>query len=93
MHQIQLTDEVYAEVERRAAEAGYNSIDEYVAEMLMGDLNEETANFDHLFTPECIADLDRVSAEVRASGITYSPEQVREHFRNKSEAWSKESAR
>ena len=44
-------------------------------------------NFDHLFTPEVIADLRTISAEVKAGGKTYSMEEVDEHFVQKRKAW------
>ena len=34
MHQIQLNDVLFQEAQRRAAEAGFESVDEYVAEVL-----------------------------------------------------------
>jgi hypothetical protein len=44
-------------------------------------------NYDHLFTPEVIAELDSISAEIKAGGKTYSMEEVREHFVQKRQAW------
>lgn len=89
MQQVQLDDRHYKEAQRRAAEAGFSSVDEYVAEMVNDDLTEgngeETPNLNHLFTPEVIADLDRISAEIKAGGKTYSTDEVREHFKKKRE--------
>jgi hypothetical protein len=84
MHQIQLNDQLYQEAQRRAAEAGFGSVDEYVAEMLQHDL-EDTENLDHLFTPERLAHIDRAAAQIDA-GLGIPSEQVREHFRQKRDA-------
>ena len=80
MQTIQIADDVYDRAKRRADEAGCDSVDEYVTTMLADDEAEDTPNLDHLFTPERIADLDRISAEVNAGGVTYTMEQVREHL-------------
>ncbi|MDR3692748.1 MAG: hypothetical protein P4L46_25430 [Fimbriimonas sp.] len=85
MHQVQIADQLYQEAEKRARVAGFATVDEYVADALAADLHEE--GFDHLFTPERIAHFDRISAEVKAGGKTYTPDEVREHFRKKWEGW------
>ena len=82
MHQIQLSDQLYQVAQRRAAEAGFGSVDEYVADMLQQDLEDQSENFDHLFTPERLAHIDRAAAEIDA-GLGIPAEQVREHFRKK----------
>jgi len=75
MHQIQLNDQLYQEAQRRAAEAGFGSVDECVADMLQQDL-EETENLDHFFTPERLARIDRAAAQIDA-GLGIPSEQVR----------------
>lgn len=95
MQQVQLDDRLYKEAQRRAAEARFSSVDEYVADVVNDDLiganGEETPNLDHLFTPEVIADLDRISAEIKAGGKTYSSDEVREHFAKKRAAREQEA--
>ncbi len=58
--------------------------------MLVHDLTEdgigETPNLDHLFTPERLAEIDEAAADVEA-GNYFTAEQVREHFKQKREAW------
>jgi len=49
--------------------------------------NIEPDNYDHLFTPEVIAELDAISAEVKAGGKTYTSEEVSEHFADKHRKW------
>jgi hypothetical protein len=90
MAQVQLADEVFNAAQRRATEAGYPSVEAYITDVLVHDVTddtEETPNLDHLFTPEVIARLDRISANIKAGGKTYSSEEVAEHFRKKSQTW------
>lgn len=93
MHQIhlQLTDQVYHQARQRAVEAGFATIDEYlvdvVSDVVSNDVAQEAENFDHLFTPEVLAELDRIRAAVQAGARTYSSEDVDEYFRQKSKAW------
>ena len=82
MHQIQLDDQLYQEAERRASASGFVTVDEYVADALQQDRHEETANLDHLFTPERLARIDRAAAQIDA-GQGIPAEQVRDHFRQK----------
>lgn len=87
MHQVQLNDELYKEAERRATEAGFSTVDEYIADVVSHDLHEETENLDHLFTPEVIAHPDQISAEIKAGGKTYTMDEVQEHFEKKRKEW------
>lgn len=87
MHQVQLSDQLYQQAQQRAAEAGFQSVDEYVAEIVESDVSASSENYDHIFTPEVLAELDQARAAVQAGGKTYSPEEVDEHFRQKSQAW------
>jgi len=85
MHHIQLNDQLYQEAQRRAEEAGFPSVDDYVADVLQHDLHEEAEKLDHLFTPERLAHIARAAAQIDA-GLGIPSEQVREHFRQKREA-------
>jgi hypothetical protein len=87
MPQIQLNDQLYEEAERRATEAGFSTVDEYVADFLSHHLHDDSENLDHLFTPQVIAQLDQISAEIKAGGKTYTMDQVQEHFENKRKQW------
>ena len=64
MHQIQLNDQLYLVAQRRALAAGFVTVDEYVADVLEHDLQEESENFDYLFTPERLAHIDRAAAQM-----------------------------
>jgi hypothetical protein len=48
---------------------------------------KDTENFDHLFTPERIAHLDRICAEIDAGGKMYSIEEVEEHLNTIRREW------
>ncbi len=55
--------------------------------VVVHDIEDEADNFDHLFTPEVVAQLDKIYADIRAGGKKYSTDEVREHFENKRKAW------
>lgn len=44
-------------------------------------------NYDHLFTPEVVADLRGIIADIRAGAKTYTMDEVDEHFAEKRQAW------
>jgi hypothetical protein len=86
MPQIQLDEGVFRAVQRRAADGGYSTVDEYIADMVVHDLVEggagETPNLDHLFTPACLEQIDQAAAEIDA-GHSFTAPEVREHFKQK----------
>lgn len=86
MPAIQLADPLYEQLRTRAADAGYTSVDEYVADMLRDDL-ADTQNLDHLFTPERIAKLDQIVANIEAGGTLHTHEEVDAHFKSRRDAW------
>jgi len=89
MHEVQLTEQLYKEARRRATQAGFSSVDEYVADVVNQDLHEPVDDFDYVFTPERIAHLDRISAEIKSGAKTFTMAEVKEHFEKKREAWLK----
>ena len=68
MHQVQLelSDQLYKQAERRAVEAGFKSVEEYAAGVLADDLAADIGNFDHLFTLERLALIDKAEAQINA---------------------------
>jgi hypothetical protein len=90
MHQIQLSDQLYDQAQRRAVEAGFKSIDEYVADVLTEDLCEDMETLDHLFTPERLAHIDKSAAQIKA-GQGYTMEEVQEHIAQKRAEWIQEN--
>lgn len=82
MQNIQISDQLYQEAQRRAAEAGFASVDEFVADVLTNDFQNDIENLDHLFTPQRLAHIKRSDAEIDA-GQFFTSEEVREHFEQK----------
>jgi len=54
---------------------------------LENDFSGEQENFDHLFTPEVIADLDKISDTIKAGGKTYTMDEVDQHLEQKRQEW------
>jgi hypothetical protein len=48
MHQVQLelTDQLYDRAKRRAVEAGFESVTDYIADVVFADLAEDIENLD-----------------------------------------------
>jgi hypothetical protein len=94
MH-VQLNEQLFKQAQRRAAEAGFASGDEYVADVvsqdLVGEVLPETPNLDHLFTPERLAEIEAAEADVKA-GHYYTAEEVREHFKRKRAEWDRQNS-
>jgi len=82
MQQIQLDDRLYQEVQRRATASGFETVDEYVADVLQQDVEEELEDVSQLFTPERLAVIDRAVAQCDA-GQVLTEDEVREHFKKK----------
>jgi PHD/YefM family antitoxin component YafN of YafNO toxin-antitoxin module len=73
LHQVhlELSDRLYKQAKRRAAEAGFGSVDEFVFEVLSEELSE---NLDLLFTPARLQTIDEAIAEVKAGRYLTAPE-------------------
>jgi len=63
------------------------SPEEAIRHLLLQIGQADADNCDHLFTPEVVADLRSISAEIKAGGKTYSMDEVDEHFAQKRKAW------
>jgi hypothetical protein len=66
MHHVQLNERLYKEAERRAREAGFRSVDEFMADRLESDVSEEQEDFGDRFAPQVVARLDRISDDMKA---------------------------
>jgi predicted transcriptional regulator len=84
MQQIRLNDRLYWEARERASAAGFESVDEYIADVVQQDLDEVGEDLNHLFTPERLARIDEGVAQIDA-GLGIPIEEVREHFRQRYE--------
>ncbi len=67
-------------------------MDDYVADVLQHDLQEETENFDHLFTPERLAPIDRAIAQIEA-GQGLTKEQAAAELAERRDKWLRQNAR
>jgi hypothetical protein len=84
------------EVQRRAAELGFPTVDEYVADVLTRDLADEscgeTPNLDHFFTPERLAHIDKAEADIKA-GNFYTAEQADAELAKHRAEWIRKNPR
>lgn len=87
MHAIQLSNQQYRHAKDLAFQAGFDSVDEYVISLISDPGPHDTLNFDHKFTPEFLAELDRDDAEIAAGGKLYSIEEVRAHSAAREKEW------
>jgi hypothetical protein len=96
MPQIQIDDSLFKAAQRKASDGGYASVDDYVLDVLVHDLVEDNAaespDLEHLFTPQRLAEIDQAAADVEA-GNYFTADQVREHFKQKRQAWIQKNAR
>jgi len=92
MQQVQLNDHLYKKVQRRAAEAGFSTVDEYIADVLSHDLHEGTENLDPLFTPERLAHIDKAEAEIKA-GNFYTTDQADAELAKRRAEWLRKNPR
>jgi hypothetical protein len=92
MHQVQLDDHLYEQVQRRATDAGFSTVDEYIAEILSRDIHDDTENIDHLFTPERLAHIDEAEAQIKA-GSFYTSEQADVELAKRRAEWLRQNPR
>jgi hypothetical protein len=90
MPQIQLSDAKFKIAEQRAAAEGYNSVDEYVADLVPEERAEEKDQFDvdRFFTPERLAHIDKADAMIDA-GHFYTSEESMVELEKRKAAWLK----
>jgi hypothetical protein len=90
MPQVQLDEQLFNAVKARAAESGYSSVDEYIADLATLDLAEPdssgTPNLDHLFTKDRLKIIDAAAADIQ-KGQSYDSEQAKEELARRREQW------
>ena len=84
---INIPDEAYITAIERAKQEGFGSTEVFLSDLLISSITPESDNQDHLFTPEVISELDRISAEIKAGAKTYTSEEVHAHLAQKRKAW------
>jgi hypothetical protein len=92
MHQVQLSDQLYQQAQRRAAEAGFPSVDEYVADIVQHDVADEIENLDHFFTPQRLEHIDQSIAQIQA-GQGLTSEQAKAELARRGDEWLRQNAR
>jgi hypothetical protein len=92
MHQVNLSDQMFEEVRRRAAEAGFASVDEFVADILASDFCLATEDLSNFFTPERLKLIDEAAADV-ASGNSFTAEEAKQALAQSRAAWLSRHAR
>jgi hypothetical protein len=90
--QLQLTDQIYDRTKRRALEAGFNSVSEFIADVISDEVSQEVEDFDHLFTPERLAHIDQVIASLKAGGQTFSVEEVSAQLKEHRAEWIRKNS-
>lgn len=93
MHEIhlQLSDQLYVQVQRRAMESGFASLDEYVVDVV-ADAAQETEDLDHRFTPKVVAHLNQIQEEIKTGAKTYSEEELADHLQETARVWRESHA-
>lgn len=86
MRTIEVPDEIYEKVARNALKEGV-SVAALAVEVLDQGLPDEPEGFDHLFTPERIAEWNRIADDMANGGQSYTLEEVGEYLRLKREEW------
>jgi len=85
--QIQLTEQLYNQAKRRAVEAGFASLDEYIVDVVSGDVAQETEDLDHRFTPELMAHLNQIQEQIKSGAKTYSEEELDDYLQERAQQW------
>jgi len=83
---ISIPDEAYATATRRAEQEGFGSAETYLSDFIVSNIAGTPDNYDHLFTPAVIAELDAAVEEAR-SGNNISLDEVRRRFKMKRQVW------
>jgi len=91
MHHVILSDQSYAEAKRLAAASGIEDVNKFVEVLVASYGMADPNDFDHYFTAEVLADLDR-AVEEADSGALLNQDQVKKHLAANREAWLKNRA-
>ena len=94
MHDIylQLTDEFYDQIQRRALEAGFANLDEYTVEVVTKDVSLESEDIEHRFTPKVMAHLNQIQEEMKTGAKALSEEELDEYLQERARLWRESHA-
>lgn len=90
MYEVRIPDHVYQQVSQ-AARDQHVSLEEFVTEALQLHLQDDAEDYNHLFTPEVIAQLDAAAADVRA-GKSFTGKEVDEFLAENRKEWLEKHA-
>ena len=86
MAQIELNERIFLVAKQRAASAGFATVDEYIADFVVHDSDQNSDDLDHLFTPERLAIIDKTRANI-AAGSFHTSEQANAELAKHREEW------
>lgn len=87
-----LTEQLYNQAKRRAVEAGFASVDEYIVDVVSEDVAQETENLDHRFTPKVMAHLNQIQDEIKAGAKTHTEAELDELLQERKRSWRESHA-
>ena len=90
MHQVNLSDELYQSIQRRAVVAGFSGVDEFVVDILSHEIDGDTPDLDYLFTPERIAQIKQADDKIQA-GHFFTTEQTDEELVKRKQQWQRQN--
>ena len=90
MESIHISADLYKRVKSRAKEAGFESVDAYVADVLESEPRIDDAYIQSLFTPDRMAIIEKAEAQIEA-GEYYTVDEVREHLATRRDDWLKKN--
>ena len=91
MHEvnINLPDEAYLMAQKRAQQEGFVSIEGFLSDVflfLVNTITSEPDNYDHLFTPNVLASIDKGAQEI-IDGKSMTRSEVDAHLATKRAEW------
>jgi hypothetical protein len=84
---ISIPDDAYANLKIRAQQEGFGTPEIYMADVIVNHAAIDPVNYDHLFTPDVISELDQICAEIDAGAKMYTLDEVAEHLAENRKAW------
>ena len=90
--QIQLSEQLYNQAKRRAVEAGFASVDDYILEVVAEDVAQDTQELDDRFTPAIMSHLNQIREEIKAGAKTYSEVELDDYLQEKARVWRESHA-
>lgn len=91
MAHIRLSARLYSDATRRAADAGFESVDTFVEEVIRTYL-DAGENADWFFTPQVLASLDRITTRIDAGENTLTEEEVTSRIEANKAEWRRKNA-